>query len=488
VDSEALRQVRQLRAAERIVEVSPLRELDPALFQGRDRGPALPSTGIVEDQGFVAGLRERHPVSFLRVARRRLPGVELMRIRAALAGLVLLSLLTPDLAAGVTEYLDEFRAAAADRRAEILPDLQSEDKKVRKAAKKVVKAFDQIFKKLDGKSASKGYPQEMSAASFAAKKFTTTLRAEKDLFELLNDAELAYFADILAARGDVLTAANNRVLDEKTRLKARKTLIKGDKKIAKIGRVASLYLRLKKSAAAAKVFEPDTDVGPVPGDGVATWVVREFALAPSGMGFDLDGDGLGDNALGSAALLLTNFGLDINAIVNKAIKQAGTFVIVRMWNIDDWHDDTSVMLGLAPATDGDEDPDNNFGGSGVFDASPDLDPDGHPSLRAPTVLQRGGTFVSTFTGEDLGIGDLELPDSALLSIAGVAREGTTSGFLAVPLPFTLVVDLLEAEGVTVDGSIRTALESVQDVDLDGDGTDDALSLSLIFTAVPCTLE
>lgn len=411
-----------------------------------------------------------------------------MWIRAALAGLVLLSLATTDLAAGVTEYLDEFRAQAEARRAEILPDLQSEDKKVGKAAKKRIKAFDQIFRKLDGKKASKGYPQEMSVASYAAKKFTTTLRSEKGLFELLHDAELAYVADILAARGQVLADANNRVLDERTRKKARKTLIKGDKKFAKIGRVASLYLRLKKAAAAAKVFGSDTDVGPVPGDGVATWVVREFALAPSGLGFDLDGDGLGDNALGSAAELLTNFGLDINAIVNEAIKQAGSFVVLRMWDIDDWHDDSSVMVGLAPAEDGDENPDNNYGGSGVFDASADLDVDGHPVLRAPTELRRGGTWVSELTGEDLGIGDLELPDDALISFFGVAREGSNSGFLAVPLPFTLVVDLLEAEGVTVSGSIRTALESVQDVDLDGDGTKDALSLSLMFTAVPCTLE
>jgi hypothetical protein len=373
-------------------------------------------------------------------------------------------------AVGVSGRLDALDEALATRRSELVAITGD------KAATKAVKRIDRGRAKLAKPSASVSLSREIVAASKVAGVIEKKLSDETALLSLLDSAIDAYRADLRSARSGLSAAAAKGPNYSKLLKQTDKALLQSE-----VGKTrAARLLALSKVAKLTHGFEL-TGVE-------ATWVVGALQLAPGGTGVDLNGDGHADNAIGGARATLESFGdgLDIDAALADALAQAGTQIVLQMWGIDDYQTDPRVFAAALLGQDLDGDASDNLSGSEVFDVTASVDPvDGYGAVRASTEFAGGGAFEASFGGAGFAFGDFMLEGDNRLVVEGVASLDSNTGYLGFAIPLTQVRALLEASGVTVTPLIAFGLALLTDIDLDGNGMNDAMSISLAYDAVPC---
>jgi hypothetical protein len=227
----------------------------------------------------------------------------------------------------------------------------------------------------------------------------------------------------------------------------------------------------------------DTDAaGPVdtgaprPADQVWNHVVQTMVALPSGQGFDLDGDGDVDNVLGG-------FAAAINPLIADNYGTTPDVAIVQTWGVLDG--DAQADIGLFTARDTDFDLTDNFSGAETFEASVGLGPTGRALIHATTTMDGAGNYATALAAGQIALGPLVLPISIPVTIVGTSLETGHGGQLGGAVPTSALTNLLNQVGL---GFLAGALGALADIDSDGNGTPDSISVAFSFTAVPCAVQ
>jgi len=381
-----------------------------------------------------------------------------MLARTTLIALILMLLTAATARADFTGHLADLEAGLTARRAELASD---------PAAKKTVKEIDKVRKILAKENTSLNYAKEVKAASKIAKSFQKKLAAETVLLGYLNAALAAYREELGDARTVLAGLANTKQLEKK--------LKKTDKALAKAALATSMKKELIKLADAAKGVGIYVGISAAP---EATWVVKDFKVATTGL--DLDGNGSKDNKLASLGSLLALLQIDVQDIIDEAMGASDNVILIQMWDVDDWAGDAEVSAGLLNGVDTDGNPSDNFTGSEVFDITDGIEMDGYPLLRQTFPLGAGGTFGASYGGEAIEIGGISLPAEAKVMIEGTASPLRNAGIIGVSIPKAALLDAIEAAGYS-RATVEAALNLAGAWDLFG-GT--AMSAAFSYDAVP----
>ena len=223
----------------------------------------------------------------------------------------------------------------------------------------------------------------------------------------------------------------------------------------------------------------DTDVVPRDTDGGDIWyhVVLVLQALPAGQGFDVDGDGDVDNALGGAAAV-------INPLIADNYGSTHQYALTQLWGVDT--DDDLADVGILGGRDTDEDPSDNPSGTEVFRLIGALTPDDHAPLYAPTTVDpTSGAYTATFAPGLLTFGTFQIPIATPIQARGTLTAAAHDGQLGGAVRLSDLTPILQTFGV---GWIGTLLAGLADIDTDGNGTLDAVSVAFAFDAVACELE
>ncbi len=209
---------------------------------------------------------------------------------------------------------------------------------------------------------------------------------------------------------------------------------------------------------------------PVDSDSV-TFVTDSIAVGTSSEGFDLDGDGVIDNAAALAKSLLDPQLLDFTANQPEVL-------ILQLWDLQDWCND-AVGVGFINGLDTDGDPSDNHSGSEVFDPGADVDADGH-AVYAGAGTIAGSVVTGTIFHAQLNFGFVSIDTATPLYLSGTVAADGFSGIVGTAVDAVALGSFLESQGLPA--SLATSLA---DVDTDGDGTADAVSAAFEVHTVTC---
>ena len=204
------------------------------------------------------------------------------------------------------------------------------------------------------------------------------------------------------------------------------------------------------------------------------WVVEHLEVSTATNGLDLDGDGRGDNVI--AAMRDA-----INASILETFPGTPVVLVWQMWDVDDWCDDSDITGAFMSPEDVDGDHADDYSGSEAFSAGADLDAGGH-------AVENGGGSIGSgvYTFElahgELWVGGFTLTNATPVLVVGTADESANAGQFGFGLAIPLMEEIAISEGY--DPALATALA---DLDADGDGELDSLSVTFEFTAVPATV-
>jgi len=210
--------------------------------------------------------------------------------------------------------------------------------------------------------------------------------------------------------------------------------------------------------------------------------------AVAGEGFDFDGDGEVDNALGANRMFTTNF----NPTVAESIAM-GTFLMAL--ELDDRPADGECLtVNVWQVSDSDDNPRDNFGGEETFWVNLDSNgPDGYPHASFPGASRANGELAGGPTDVTLllPLGPLQLPLPLMQArIDGVFfRDGSIQqGHIGGLIPHERLFAQLREAGIDPPAGIRFEdILGEPDMDIDGDEVPDAYSLGLNFDAQAATL-
>jgi hypothetical protein len=220
-------------------------------------------------------------------------------------------------------------------------------------------------------------------------------------------------------------------------------------------------------------------------------VLRHLGLMDGGAAdpnnfFDFVGDGGSQNALASLAIL--------NGMIQQGIDTGGLRLLGQLKSYDDPVNDPDVQVALFHAFDGDSDPNNDFGGSGVFVIDPASVTNNDPNM-PKSVLMTGhitnGTLYASASGDvalQLGAVTFHLVNGRMRATVMQSGSATSiqNGVLGGVLPActakrvpitqlsTTLLDLLTSRGCNVlpDGGATQCGTSIQpDINLNGGGLD-----------------
>jgi hypothetical protein len=197
-------------------------------------------------------------------------------------------------------------------------------------------------------------------------------------------------------------------------------------------------------------------------------VVTALSVGSSSDGVDLDGDGRTDNSLSFAASLLDSSLADT---VNRR-----DVLLLQFW---DWCADGAFAGGILSANDPDGDLTDNASGSEVFTVTSDVDADNHTVDAGFGVYSRGDYTleVPTLT---IDLDGYSITSAGSVYFVGTASDTDNTGTMGFAVALADVVAIAEANGFSAD-----LVTGFADLDLDGDGENDALSMALNYEAVSC---
>lgn len=253
---------------------------------------------------------------------------------------------------------------------------------------------------------------------------------------------------------------------------------------------------LEDSAAEQTDLSTETDVDPEPSDSgtdsadtdlpiepaeLANYhhVVAEITVAPTGTGFDLDGDGDLDNAL-----------LPFKSVLDPLIVElydgatTSTEGVLQVWGVATLVGASSGALSVITANDTDGDPSDNTSGTEPLVANGNVDEQGR-GIVGVTVELADGEYETSMLEPSITLGTYTLETATLIHLAGtiaVDRHDVLVGF-ALSEEALLAV----AEALGLDDSFVELLLAAVNVDSDGDGTDDALGMAFEIGAVSCVI-
>lgn len=210
---------------------------------------------------------------------------------------------------------------------------------------------------------------------------------------------------------------------------------------------------------------------------VVNYVITAYTVANRGEGFDLDADGAVDNAVWPVGGVL-------DPLIAEQIATALHVAIGQVSGVDDFSNDDVVRVGVVTAEDPDGDGTNNTSGTEFFAGGAAVDAEGAVLVATETALV-GGTYTVSLATGSLPVGSYELEFATGLWISAEPTLEGETGLIGFGVSIDALTLALEAEGT--DASVISALVALADLDLDGDGTPDAVSMAFAFEAAPCLL-
>jgi hypothetical protein len=220
----------------------------------------------------------------------------------------------------------------------------------------------------------------------------------------------------------------------------------------------------------------DTDTGL--GDGMV-WhhVLDDISLLPAGQGFDIDGDGVVDNALGTLEVA-------VNALIAANYFEQDRLGVVQAWDVEDGND--LADIGLLTVRDVDDDLTDNFTGTEDFRAvASSIRPDGHALLYAAATVDPGNASYDVVLPQgQFTVGQFIIPTAAPIQVSGTVNNSVHTGSLGSGVLLTDIEAMLAPFGLD---TLIALIEPSADLDLDGDGINEAISAAFSFHGVPCTV-
>ncbi len=204
------------------------------------------------------------------------------------------------------------------------------------------------------------------------------------------------------------------------------------------------------------------------------WVVQTLEVAETRGGLDLDGDGTGDNVLAAVRDAL-------NTSIIDTFPTTPVVLAWQMWGVDDWCDDPSITGAFLSPSDVDGDHTDDYSGTEAFSAGAQINGKGLAVENGAGSIT-SGTYTFSFASGSFDVGGFTLVNATPVLVTGTADESGNSGKFAFGMDKSLMAEIAVAEGY--DASLADALA---DLDTDGDGVGDALSVTFDFVAVPATV-
>lgn len=209
------------------------------------------------------------------------------------------------------------------------------------------------------------------------------------------------------------------------------------------------------------------------GDAPALWgrldhVVTDIRLARPGQGQDLDGDGKVDNAVGGVAALL--------GPVMGTLGVGSTVMVLQIQGAAPDAEQVGVALVPGWHSEDEDEP-------GVFHGGAWVDEDG-AALVTGRVAWDGVSWAGQLPGQGLALGGLVLRTATPVLGEGTVSDDLHAALLGFAVSGEMAVATLSALGVP---GAATRVMRHADLDLDGDGEEDAISLAVWVDAVPCLL-
>jgi hypothetical protein len=219
------------------------------------------------------------------------------------------------------------------------------------------------------------------------------------------------------------------------------------------------------------------DTDPVDLDDAApiNHVVTVFHVADTDVGADLDGDGAVDNAIAP-------LGVALDALLAERFATNVHVVIVQLGDVDDWTADGSVRVGLFPAVDDDHDGSDNASGTEVFDGTGSVDANGEATTWGAAELV-GGAYATVIDADTFQVGTIVFEPATGIHVAGKATDAGQTGTVALGVTTDAITTALTAENV--DANVIALITGLADVDLDGDGAPETVSMAFTFDATRC---
>ena len=222
-----------------------------------------------------------------------------------------------------------------------------------------------------------------------------------------------------------------------------------------------------------------TETVPVDADDTApvAHVLTTVVVADDTQGADLDGDSTIDNALAPLGAVL-------DPVVAERLLTNVHVVALQWGDVDDWTTDASVRVGLLSAVDTDTDGTDNASGIDVFDARGYLDANGRATVAGDGVLA-AGRLTAEVPADMFQVGTIAFAVATPVHVDATPTAEHSVGTLAFGVTVDALASALTAEGV--DDSLIALIGNLADLDLDGDGTPEAVSMAFAFDATSCAL-
>lgn len=220
----------------------------------------------------------------------------------------------------------------------------------------------------------------------------------------------------------------------------------------------------------------DTDTGFAPAE---AWhhVIQSIEILPSGQGFDLNGDTQIDNQMGGLAAVFNPLMTDSYGINSPLLAMS------QAWGVNDGDD--QIDLGLLAGRDTDGNPYDNFTGTEVLRVIAGVGPSGHADLYDTTTVNADTTYDATLPAGTITLGQFALATATPIRVSGTITATAHNGRLGTAMSVTELQTLVTTLGMGWAGALIAPLA---DLDLDGDGTNDAVSVAMRFAAVDCLVE
>ncbi len=208
------------------------------------------------------------------------------------------------------------------------------------------------------------------------------------------------------------------------------------------------------------------------------WGVTSLNVAGRQEGFDLDADGDTDNALWALGAL-------IDPALEEAMLASARISVIQLQDVEDLAEDAEIEVGFFTGADLDNNDSDNTSGTEVYEGGSAIDEQGMARVHNPSAIS-GGVYTVELATNVWEIGDDTISLATGLHIAAEPGELEQRGLIGFGIATDALVAGLTALGVDPEQAAQAA--ALADLDTDGDGAEDAISVILSFLAYRCEVE